>query len=197
MGQPRSAFQLGIDLGHASRGSAPRKAHAEAREIPLDEHNVTEHPHRTRHENAEATSRGALDANFDHFVRRNGRVYAGGHLIVDLWDAHHLDDLDHVDRTLREAAEAAGATLLHIHLHHFTPNNGVSGVAVLAESHISIHTWPEHGFAALDIFMCGDAEPDRAIPVLRRAFEPATMQVDTLLRGDTALALGRLRGKAA
>ena len=54
----------------------------------------------------------------------------------------------------RECIRAAGATLLHIHLHHFTPNNGVSGVAVLAESHISVHTWPESGFAAFDVFMC-------------------------------------------
>ena len=57
--------------------------------------------------------------------------------------------------------EAAGATLLHIHLHHFTPNGGVSGVAVLAESHISIHSWPEYGYAALDVFMCGDGRSER------------------------------------
>jgi S-adenosylmethionine decarboxylase len=50
--------------------------------------------------------------------------------------------------------DAAQATLLHIHVHHFQPN-GISGVAVLAESHISIHTWPEVGYAAMDVFMCG------------------------------------------
>jgi len=67
------------------------------------------------------------------------------HLLIDLYRASRLSDIDHIERTLRECVEAAGATLLHIHLHHFEPNGGVSGVAVLAESHISIHTWPENG----------------------------------------------------
>ena len=75
-------------------------------------------------------------------------------------------------------------TPLHIHLHHFTPNGGVSGVAVLAESHISIHSWPERGYAALDVFMCGDSEPERAIPVLERAFRPGRVVVDEHFRGD-------------
>ena len=68
--------------------------------------------------------------------------------------------------TLRRCVAAAKATLLHIHLHHFQPS-GVSGVAVLAESHISVHTWPEKGFAAFDVFMCGDAEPRKALDVFK------------------------------
>jgi S-adenosylmethionine decarboxylase len=79
--------------------------------------------------------------------------------------------------------DAAGATLLHIHLHHFTPNGGVSGVAVLAESHISVHTWPERGYAAFDVFMCGAAEPERTIEVLREAFRPARLVIGEHLRG--------------
>ena len=79
-----------------------------------------------------------------------------------------------------------GATLLHIHLHHFTPNGGVSGVAVLAESHISIHTWPERGYAALDVFMCGAAEPQRSVDVLRAAFQPKRLVVGEHLRGRGA-----------
>jgi S-adenosylmethionine decarboxylase len=75
--------------------------------------------------------------------------------------------------------------LLHIHLHHFTPNNGVSGVAVLAESHISVHTWPETGFAAFDVFMCGDTDPHQAIEVLQRAFRPHRLEVGEHLRGRT------------
>lgn len=118
----------------------------------------------------------------DHFAIRNGVRCAGAHLIVDLYDARYLDDIDHIEATLRHCVEAAGATLLHIHLHHFAPN-GVSGVAVLAESHISIHTWPESGYAALDVFMCGNAEPDRCIPVLRDAFKPKRIGVSELLRG--------------
>ncbi|RMD64077.1 MAG: adenosylmethionine decarboxylase [Alphaproteobacteria bacterium] len=119
----------------------------------------------------------------DYFIERDGVRYAGTHLIIDLWDAERLDDLAHIEATLKECVEAAGATLLHIHLHHFTPNGGVSGVAVLAESHISIHTWPEHGYAALDVFMCGAARPHAAVEVLRRAFAPERLAVDEILRG--------------
>ena len=125
----------------------------------------------------------ANDARKDYFVERNGEVFAGTHLIVDLWDAESLDDLAHIEATLRECVEASGATLLHIHLHHFTPNGGVSGVAVLAESHISIHTWPERDYAALDIFMCGEARPHEGIEVLRRAFRPGRLGVEEILRG--------------
>lgn len=119
----------------------------------------------------------------DHFVERDGLRFAGTHLIVDLWGASRLDDLEVVEDALRRATEAAGATLLNIDLHHFTPNGGVSGVAVLAESHISIHTWPERAYAAIDIFMCGDARPHEAIKILRDAFEPGNIQLAEHKRG--------------
>lgn len=127
---------------------------------------------------------GALDQNDrkDHFIQKDGVIFAGSHLIVDLWDAQSLDDIDAIEDTLHEAIEAAGATLLHMHLHPFEPD-GVSGVAVLAESHISIHTWPERGYAALDVFMCGDAEPEKAVEVLRRRFAPRRIDVSTHKRG--------------
>lgn len=128
---------------------------------------------------------GESDAGKDHFVVRDGVSFAGTHLIIDLWEASRLDEIDHIERTLKEAVEAAGATLLHIHLHHFTPNGGVSGVAVLAESHISIHTWPERSYAALDVFMCGDARPHETLKVLRRAFEPGQVGLGEYRRGLT------------
>ena len=120
----------------------------------------------------------------DHFVVRNGVRCAGAHLIIDLYDAERLDDLDHIEAALRRCVDEAGATLLHIHLHHFEPNGGVSGVAVLAESHISIHSWPENGYAALDVFMCGNAKPDACVPVLRDAFNPKRIAVSEVLRGQ-------------
>ena len=119
----------------------------------------------------------------DHFIKRDNMVFAGTHLIIDLWGAKHLDDLELMETAMRECVEKAAATLLHIHLHHFTPNGGISGVAVLAESHISVHTWPEREFAAFDIFMCGDARPEEAISVLSRAFCPKKMLVNENRRG--------------
>ena len=123
------------------------------------------------------------DDRLDFFIKREGIEYAGAHVIVDLFGAQGLDQLEDIDRTLRFAAEKAGATVLSIDLHHFSPNGGVSGVAVLAESHISIHTWPERGFAAVDIFMCGDARPMQAVKVLRAAFQPAHLSVQEFKRG--------------
>jgi S-adenosylmethionine decarboxylase len=118
-----------------------------------------------------------------HFCVRNGVKCAGAHLIIDLYDAKRLDDIEHIEDTLRKCVTAAKATLLHIHLHHFQPN-GVSGVAVLAESHISIHTWPDAGYAALDVFMCGKANPDACIPILREAFKVKRVAVSELMRGQ-------------
>ncbi|MCX7381664.1 MAG: adenosylmethionine decarboxylase [Alphaproteobacteria bacterium] len=113
------------------------------------------------------------DERTDYFIRRDGMVFAGTHLLVDLWGASNLDNPESIDAALREAAIVAGATILHSHFHHFTPNGGVSGVVVLAESHISIHSWPERNFAAVDIFMCGECDPHRSIPILEKAFTPA------------------------
>lgn len=119
----------------------------------------------------------------DHFTQRNGMEFAGTHLILDFWGARGLDELDRMEQAMRDAVRVAGATLLHIHLHHFTPNGGISGVAVLAESHISVHTWPERDYAAFDIFMCGDAQPELAIPTLKRSFQPKRMVITEHLRG--------------
>ena len=121
----------------------------------------------------------------DHFIVRNGTEFAGTHLLLDLWGATNLDNINHIEAAIRECVVECGATLLHIHLHHFTPSGGVSGVAVLAESHISVHTWPEHNYAAFDVFMCGDSQPENAIAVLKRAFLPERFKVTEALRGES------------
>jgi len=123
------------------------------------------------------------DARDDHFIRRDGRVFAGTHLIIEVVNGHGLDDEDRIQQAFRDCVEDCGATLLHIHTHKFSPQ-GVSGVAVLAESHISVHTWPEIGYGAFDVFMCGDAQPWRAVDVLKRAFATEDVRVKELLRGD-------------
>lgn len=159
MSEARALFQLGIDLDEN-----PSASNTEEQDTSPRFHTESEE-------------------RKDFFIEKDGERFAGTHLIVDLWGAERIDDLEYVDETLRECVEAAEATLLHIHLHHFTPNDGISGVAVLAESHISIHSWPESGYAALDIFMCGDAKPHLAVEVLRRRFRPARLAVEEHRRG--------------
>ncbi len=132
---------------------------------------------------ASVAAASAAAGRRDVFVSRNGKRFAGVHLIIDLHGARRLNDIEHIDTVLRRCAEAAGATLLHVHLHRFHPD-GVSGVAVLAESHIAIHTWPEAGYAALDVFMCGKTDPDRCVPILRAAFAAKRVEVSELLRGQ-------------
>ena len=138
---------------------------------------------RTEDENTNIIALPTAHVAKDHFIERDGVACAGVHLIIDLIGAKRLDDIRHIETALRESIEKARATLLHIHLHEFSPNGGVSGVAVLAESHISIHTWPERDYAALDVFMCGDADPHATVEVLRRAFTPETLIVSEHLRG--------------
>ena len=142
---------------------------------------------RARADVRSATSLGPVsnenEAAKDHFKQADGVRFAGSHLIVDMWDAQHLDDPEVLRSAMIDAVNAAGATLLHIHLHRFTPYGGVSGVAVLAESHISVHTWPENGYAAFDIFMCGDAEPTRAADVLNEALRPGRTETFEHRRG--------------
>ncbi len=119
----------------------------------------------------------------DYFVTRDGLRFAGAHLLLDLWGAENLTDPAAIEAALAAAARAANATILHTHLHHFGSECGVSGVLVLAESHISIHTWPEHGFAAIDIFMCGACDPYRSVPLIKAAFRPRSMQLSEHRRG--------------
>lgn len=107
---------------------------------------------------------------------------AGKHLLLEFWDARNLDDVQAVERALVKAVEACGATLLKVMAHKFSPR-GVAGVAVLCESHISIHTWPEYGYAALDVFTGGEVDPYAAVPTLRRAFAPRRMTVSEHKRG--------------
>ncbi len=142
-------------------------------------------PGESRQDRARATDHlhPVVDGCEDYTVEKDGLRFAATHVLVEFWGARHLDDTDVVEKAIRTAAQTAGATILHIHVHQFASTRGVSGVAVLAESHISIHTWPEHDFAAVDIFMCGACDPYKAVPVLRRAFEPTSMQISEHKRG--------------
>ena len=120
----------------------------------------------------------------------------GRHLLVELYGCRceALDDQDLVQRALERAAERAGATVVGRIFHRFQPE-GVSGVVVIAESHLTIHTWPELGYAAVDLFTCGDAvRPSRAVAFLREelgARHSATIEMKRGQLQDIRGAAGR------
>ena len=94
------------------------------------------------------------------------------HLIADLVGGQGLDDAALIERVLRRAAEVAGATVLEVRLHSFGVGQGVTGIALLAESHISIHSWPEEAFAAIDIFLCGaTCRPEAALAAIAEGLQ--------------------------
>lgn len=96
----------------------------------------------------------------------------GRHELVELYDCDHaiLDDEVAIAEHMLAAARAAGATIVGERVHKFNPH-GVSGVVILAESHLTIHTWPEHGYAALDLFTCSDIDSDACFALLKKAFK--------------------------
>ena len=108
------------------------------------------------------------------------------HLLAEFFgcDRNLLNDAHFLRRTLEEAARAAGATPLGERFHTFEPH-GVSGVILLAESHISVHTWPELNYAAFDIFTCGaDTDPEAGYRYLLERLQPADSHVQLIVRGE-------------
>jgi S-adenosylmethionine decarboxylase len=108
----------------------------------------------------------------------------GTHLLVDYWGARECQDLSGIEHAFREAVAACGATLLNIQLHAFGEGGGITGVAMLAESHMSIHTWPELDYMAIDIFMCGGSNPHRALEKLQQLFQPQRVKIVECKRGQ-------------
>lgn len=112
-------------------------------------------------------------------------VYLGRQVLAELFecDKNKLNDLDYVKKTMIEAAVEANATIVGYKFHKFAPQ-GVSGVVIIAESHLAIHTWPEHGYAAVDIFTCGSrTEPRLALKFLQSAFRSKRVKYRELRRG--------------
>ena len=106
----------------------------------------------------------------------------GRHLLIECFGEQAGFDAAALEALLRRAALAGGATVLSCHMHGFGGGQGVTGVALLAESHITVHTWPERGYAAFDVFMCGACNADRAAAVIADAVPQATVQVSALDR---------------
>jgi S-adenosylmethionine decarboxylase len=121
----------------------------------------------------------------------------GKHLIVELYDCDRslIDRVDQVEAILVEAVKISKATIIKPVFHQFNPH-GVSGVVVIAESHFSIHTWPEYGYCALDIFTCGEQiDSDLALQFLKKAFRAKNMSVMELKRGTLDVPEGELKHK--
>lgn len=108
----------------------------------------------------------------------------GRHLVAELYGCDHarLDDVVLVERLVREACAEVGATVLQVVAHRYAPQ-GVTATAVIAESHLSVHTWPEHGYAAADVFTCGDLDPRLAFVHLRDGLAASQTRMRVVLRG--------------
>jgi S-adenosylmethionine decarboxylase len=108
----------------------------------------------------------------------------GRHLIAEYYDcdSHVLDDVDAVRRAMLDAATAVGATVIGEAFHRFEPQ-GLSGTVVIAESHLSIHTWPENGYVAVDIYTCGGLDPRRGFELLAQRLGAGSSRVQEILRG--------------
>ena len=107
----------------------------------------------------------------------------GQQMVCEFWGARNLDSIEVTERALREAVRLSGATLVEIFVHRFSPH-GISGIAVIAESHLAVHTWPEMGYCAADFFTCGNTvDMDIIVATLKDAYEAEYANVQTLPRG--------------
>ncbi|MDP6299789.1 MAG: adenosylmethionine decarboxylase [SAR202 cluster bacterium] len=109
----------------------------------------------------------------------------GRHLLLELKECNRelLDDLDFVRQAMHSAANEAGATVVGESFHKFDPI-GVTGIVAIAESHLCIHTWPEHGYAAADVFTCGDEfDPHKAADILIGKLDCSEPSIEEIQRG--------------
>jgi S-adenosylmethionine decarboxylase len=121
----------------------------------------------------------------------------GNHLIIELYDCKSeiINDLHKVEDILMESVNISGAEIITPVFHKFNPH-GVSGVVVIAESHFSIHTWPEYGYCAVDIFTCGDTiDSQKALTFMKKAFEAKSISVVETKRGILNLPVEKINYK--
>jgi len=108
----------------------------------------------------------------------------GRHLILEMWGCKNLSSVEVTEQALHELVVALDVTLLDLKVYPFAPT-GITGMAIISESHLVIHTWPEYGYAAVDLFTCGPKrDPEAAVGVLREHYAPHHMQVMEMMRGQ-------------
>ena len=109
--------------------------------------------------------------------------YAGNHLLAEFWYGKVIEGSQEIKKILIEAAKKAKNTPLRVAIHKFQPQ-GMTGVILLAESHIALHSWPELNYLAIDIFTCGGkALPRRALKYLKKIFKPKRVEIKEIKRG--------------
>lgn len=117
------------------------------------------------------------------WVNVKKQKYAGLHIIAEFWGSKTIEDSKKIEKILIRAAKEGGNTPLKVTIHKFLPQ-GITGVVLLAESHIAIHAWPEYDYLAIDIFTCGDkAFPEKSLEYLRKEFKPKKVEVKKIERG--------------
>ncbi len=169
-------FQLGMDLTRSS--TAQKEDHGEP-------------PHVVRDVVSKSGYLPRQGSEVGRFQDRLGSGFAGSHLIIDMFGARRLDDAGHIERTLRRCAELAGVVVVHVHLDAGTPSQGVSGFAAVGGGHLSIHTHPETGSAALDVYLRGAIASAPVVSVLEKAFSASRVVVREHTRGDEQQVQGK------
>lgn len=118
----------------------------------------------------------------------------GRHVIAELWECEFdkLNDVNFIERTFVEAALKSGAEVREVAFHKFAPQ-GVSGVVIISESHLTIHSFPEHGYASIDVYTCGDLDPTIAAEYIADALGSQTRETMELPRGMGPVQAGKAR----
>ncbi|MCG8326225.1 MAG: adenosylmethionine decarboxylase [Chitinophagales bacterium] len=119
-----------------------------------------------------------------NFAKQPPAVALGRHVLLELQRCPPsiLNDIQYLEQQLCQAVTEMGATLVNSNFHHFSPY-GISGVVIIKESHLTIHTWPEHQYAAIDIFTCGDINLDAGVKHLANALKAEQSEYQLIRRG--------------
>jgi len=116
-------------------------------------------------------------------ITKNQTKYSGIHLIAEFWYGKVIEDPKRIKKILIKAVKEANNTPLKIAIHKFQPQ-GITGIVLLAESHIALHTWPENNYVAIDIYTCGDkGTPEKALEYLKKEFQPKKVEIKKIKRG--------------
>ena len=119
-------------------------------------------------------------------IKKRRQKHSGIHLIAEFWHGKNIEEPKKIEGILIKAVKEAKSTPLQVVIHKFSPQ-GITGVVLLAESHIALHLWPEINYLAIDIFTCGEkAMPEKALACLKKVFRPEKVEVKKIKRGRLA-----------